>query len=99
MKLFLQMAAFYKYVLFKRQEFYEYTMKSKQAIIARKIAHNDGEDAGAEKGLILASIKIRKPISIKFINKYACKLVGYDRKHALELKVEDLMPNVVAENH
>ena len=53
-KIYLQMAAFYKYVMFKDNEYYAQIQKSRQVLMVRKIANEKNEDFSNEKGLILA---------------------------------------------
>ena len=48
------MAGFYKYVMFKDNEYYAQIQKSRQVFMIRKIANEKNEDFSNEKGLILA---------------------------------------------
>ena len=69
------MSAFYKYVVFKQNDYFTEMQKTQAVLQMRKIANEKFNDANSEKGLILSKLEIRKPIVVKFMNKTACNLV------------------------
>ena len=56
--------------------------------MTKKIANEKNVNDTKEKGLILASIGIKKPIAIQFMNKKALKLFSYDKHQITTLKIE-----------
>ncbi|CDW74974.1 pas pac sensor signal transduction histidine kinase [Stylonychia lemnae] len=98
-KINILMSAFYKYVVFKNNEYIQEMQKSQQVVQMRKIANEKFDIAGREKGLILSKIDLKKPMEIKFINKTGCSLIQVDRNKAIGLKINQFMPQIIQENH
>ena len=65
----------------------------------RKIANEKSEDHNREKALIIAKLDLKKPMEIKFINKTGCSLIQFDRTQAIGLKINQIMPQIIQENH
>jgi hypothetical protein len=99
-RLYLQMASFYKLVLFKSNECFDEIQKCKSALNSKSIQRQSGEmDSASEKGIILGKLDLYKPMEISYINKVGTKLTGYDHKSITGFKIEIFMPNTIAESH
>ena len=73
--MYIQMAAFYRYVVFKTQDYFTEMQKSQQIYQMRKISNEKFDRDASEKGLILVNIDLKKPMEIQFINKQACNII------------------------
>eukprot|EP00347_Sterkiella_histriomuscorum_P011126 403373661 len=98
-KLHVLMSAFYKYVVFKQNEYVVEMQKTQAVLQMRKIANEKYDSLNREKGLILAKIDLKKPMTIKFINKAACSLIHLERSKAVGIKINQLMPQLISEFH
>jgi hypothetical protein len=94
------MAAFYKYVIFKKSEYELELQKYRNAMQINKIIKKDSEiEKTNEKGLLICNLNLYQPMEIDFINKPGSQLIQYDQQQAIGMKVNNLMPEVVQENH
>eukprot|EP00347_Sterkiella_histriomuscorum_P020578 403337267 len=99
-KIFIMMGAFYKLVVFKNEEHILEMQKSRHAHQTRKLARDYKErDFTGEKGLIIANLNLKKPMEITFANKPICKMLEYDQNEMTGMKINQLMPSTIAENH
>ena len=97
--MYIQMAAFYRYAVFKSQDYLTEMQKSQNIFQMRKISNEKFEREVSEKGLILVNIDLKKPMEIQFINKQACNIVQFEKKQAVGLVINNIMPQIIAENH
>eukprot|EP00347_Sterkiella_histriomuscorum_P018577 403344984 len=99
-KLYVKMAAFYKLVLFKSKECQDEMIKYRNNCTTQKMfKSNRSYDKVQEKGIIIGKFHPTQPMRIKFINQIAQKLTLYDLSQVQNLKVNNLMPELIAENH
>ena len=77
-KVYILMSGFYKYVIFKTNEYLQELNKSRLIFQTLKIDQiNKGRGINDDKGLILARLSLRKHMEIEFINKTCCKMFQY----------------------
>ena len=77
-KIYLQMAAFNKSVVFKESEFIKESIKSKHAFQMRKLNYSNKEiETASDKGLIMVKLNLKKPMPITFANKTAQRMTGF----------------------
>eukprot|EP00347_Sterkiella_histriomuscorum_P011309 403372943 len=99
-KVFILMSGFYKYVVSKPQECMEEIQKSRLVYQTKKISNLTNEnDTLSDKGLIIANLSLNKPMQIDFINKSCSRLIHYSQIEAQGLKINQLMPFIIGENH
>ncbi|CDW73414.1 pas pac sensor signal transduction histidine kinase [Stylonychia lemnae] len=99
-KVYVLMSGFFRYVIFKQQESQIEIQKSRQVYQTKKIAtFNREQDFTNEKGLLIATLDMKKPMEVEFINKNCMKLIQYKQQEAIGMKVNSLMPQQIAENH
>ncbi|CDW76798.1 UNKNOWN [Stylonychia lemnae] len=99
-KLYLYMAAFYKFVVFKSKECLDEMQKHRNSQNLHKMFKSELINAKSHnKGIIVADFDFKKPMSIRFINKNGTKLTKYDSGTIQRLKINVLMPNLISDNH
>ena len=77
-KLYLYMAAFYKFVVFKTKECFDEMAKYRINISNQKIFNSELVTKSHERGIIVVDFDFKKPMNIKFINKNGTKITNYD---------------------
>ena len=60
--------------------------------------HKELEDLD-EKGILVAEFHEPNNITISLMNKDACKITKWEGKSAIGLRIEELMPEMIAEHH
>jgi hypothetical protein len=63
---------------------------------------NDNKDKALishEKGILIAKPNLRKPMDISFVNKACCRLIKYEQNEITGMKINSLMPQLIAEHH
>ena len=95
------MSSFFKYVLFKQDEYTMEQNKYKQAIQTRKLAnvHKEKSIASKQKGMLIADLDLKKPMEISFINKTLTKMIKYDSNEVIGMRINQIMPQIISDNH
>ena len=98
--MYFKMAMFYKQVIFKDSEYMKEILKSKQALVLRKLVRDQRYDSTTdEKGFVMVKFSPKKPMFINFMNKFAGVLSGYDPKDCIGMLINMLMPQIVSDHH
>eukprot|EP00347_Sterkiella_histriomuscorum_P008271 403345719 len=101
-KLYLLMASFFKFVLFKNKEAYDELVNYKQALQLRALQNKNYDidlQGGSDKGFIITEFSFKQEMRISQISKHAGKLSQLDINQAKGLPINRLMPSIIAENH
>ena len=94
------MSGFFKYVVFKPQEYLAEIQKSKQIYQTKKIGNlGSFSDLNNERCLIIANLSFKKPMGVDFINKACSKLLKYQQSEVASLRINQFMPSLIAEQH
>lgn len=72
------MALFYKFVVFKENEFIREMLKSKHAFQMKKVVTYN-QEMNSDKGLIMVRTDLKNPMTINFINKTGVNMIGYEK--------------------
>ncbi|CDW74452.1 UNKNOWN [Stylonychia lemnae] len=100
-KLYLLMASFFKFILFKNKEAYDELVLYKLAYQTKRLSNQDFDKdyAKQEKAFIITQFSFKKDMLIHQMNKHATKLTQYDLSMQQTLQLNKIMPEIISDNH